>query len=567
MRDVLILLRPRFLAMKNRMASGQRRGRMLARLGYAMVGLAFWAGLFALFYRVLKYFKNVEVFGDLLAFKLLAMSLITFFSLLIFSGILTALSKYYLSRDLPLVHSLPVPAEKIFLARWLETSVDSSWMVIAYSLPLFLSYGVVYKAGALFYTTLLLNILPFCLIATTLSILLVLVLAPILPAGRMRSLSLVLGVLIFLILLISFRLMRPEKFANPESFATLLVYFKDMEMANDPYLPTTWFFDVIRSALSGAAGKAFFHTALSWSFCGSLLYLTTWIAGPLYLRGFSRTQTVYGKRLGFKVLRRLRWPGPLQWLPGPVRAFALKEIKTFLRDQTQWPQIFLLAALIVLYLYNFSVLPLERAPAQIVYLQNLFSFLNMGLAAFVLTAVSARFVFPAISIEGGAFWIVKSAPLSARRYLWVKFFIYFVPLFFLSELLIIATNVLLRVTPFMMALSVTTMLFLAPGVVALALCLGTLYPDFSSENPAQSVTSLGGLIYMTLCVGFIASVIALEAGPVYTIFMGGMRGMSLSIGQWIWLTGSFSAAVILCLMAFALPMRIAVRGLGEKLDG
>ncbi|HOX95590.1 MAG TPA: hypothetical protein PKV09_12450 [Syntrophales bacterium] len=567
MRDVLTLLRPRFLSMKNRMASGPGKGRLLARLVYGMAGFIFWAGLFSLFYRVLRYFKNVEVFGDLLAFKLLAMSLITFFSLLIFSGLLTALSKFYLSRDLPLVHSLPVTPEKIFFARWVETSVDSSWMVIAYSLPLFLSYGIVYKAGALFYATLLLNLLPFCLIATTFSTLLILSAAPILPAGRMRSLFFVLGVLIFLLLLVAFRLTRPERFANPESFATLLVYFKDMEMANSPCLPTTWFFDGIRSALAGVAGKALFHTALTWSFCGSLICLASWVSGPLYLKGLSRAQAVQGKRIGFKVPGGFQWADPFRRLPGPVRAFALKEIKTFLRDQTQWPQIFLLGALIVLYLYNFSVLPLERAPAQIVLLQNLFSFLNMGLAAFVLTAISARFVFPAISIEGGAFWIVKSAPLSAGRYLWTKFFIYFVPLFLLSELLIIATNILLRVTPFMMALSVITMLFLAPGVVALALCLGTLYPDFSSENPAQSVTSLGGLIYMTLCAGFIAAVIALEAGPVYTIFMGAMRGGSLSIAQWIWLAGSFSAALILCVTAFAVPMRMAVRSLDEKLDG
>jgi ABC-2 type transport system permease protein len=549
------------------MASGQQKGKTLVRLFYASVGLFFWAGLFTLFFRVLRYFKNVEVFGDLLAFKLLAMSLITFFSLLVFSGILTALSKFYLSRDLPLVHSLPVPSVKIFLARWLESSVDSSWMVVAYSLPLFLSYGVVYNAGTLFYATLFLNILPFCLIATTLSILLVLVIAPVLPAGRMRSLSFVLGVLVFLLLLISFRLMRPERFANPESFATLLLYLKEMGMANDPWLPTTWFFDSLRSALSGAVGTTFFHTALSWSFCGSLIYLTAWIAGPLYLKGLSRSQTIVRKRPGWLPSRRLQWLDPLQWFSGPVRAFTLKEIKTFLRDQTQWPQLFLLAALIVLYLYNFSVLPLEKAPVQIVYLQNLFSFLNMGLAAFVLTAVSARFVFPAVSIEGGAFWIVKSAPLSARTYLWIKFFIYFIPLFLLSELLVIATNILLRVTPFMMTLSVTTMLFLAPGVVSLALCLGTLYPDFSSENPAQSVTSLGGLIYMTLCAGFIASVIALEAGPVYTIFMGGMRGVGLTLPQWGWLAGSFSAAVILCVFAFAVSMKIAVRSLDGKSGG
>lgn len=566
MRDVLILLRPRILALKNSIVSGRRRGKTGVRLFYAAVGLFFWAGLFTLFYRVLKYFKNVEVFGDLLAFKLLAMSLITFFALLLFSGILTALSKLYLSRDLPLVHSLPVSPVKIFLARGLESSVDSSWMVVAYSLPLFLSYGVVYQAGALYYTTLLLNILPFCLIATTLSTLVVLGLAPILPADRMRNLSFILGVVVFLLLLISFRLMRPERFANPESFATLLLYLKEMGMANDPYLPTTWFLDSLRSALSGAVGKTIFHTALSWSFCGSLIYLTAWVTGPLYLRGLSRAQTVAGKRPGGPNRGRRQWQGPLRWFPGPMKAFALKEIKTFLRDQTQWPQLFLLAALIVLYLYNFSVLPLEKAPLQIVYLQNLFSFLNMGLAAFVLTAVSARFVFPAISIEGGAFWIVKSAPLSPRTYWWIKFFVYFTPLLLLSELLVVATNILLRVSPFMMTLSVATMLFLAPGIVSMALCLGTLYPDFSSENPAQSVTSMGGLIYMTLCAGFIASVIALEAGPVYTIFMGGIRGVGLTIAQKLWLAGSFTAAVILCTLAFAIPMRLAVRSLAGEGD-
>jgi len=44
-----------------------------------------------------------------------------------------------------------------------------------------------------------------------------------------------------------------------------------------------------------------------------------------------------------------------------------------------------------------------RCPLKIaypdVYLQNLFAFLNMGLALFVLTAVAARFAYPAVSLE------------------------------------------------------------------------------------------------------------------------------------------------------------------------
>ena len=100
-----------------------------------------------------------------------------------------------------------------------------------------------------------------------------------------------------------------------------------------------------------------------------------------------------------------------------MKSFAVKEIKTFLRDQTQWSQLFLLAALVVIYVYNFKVLPLDKSPIKTVYLQILFSFLNMGLALFVLTAVSARFAYPAVSQEREAFWLVKSSPLSLNQLL------------------------------------------------------------------------------------------------------------------------------------------------------
>ena len=185
------------------------------------------------------------------------MALITFFSLLIFSGILTSLSKLYLSKDLPLVHSMPVSREKIFLARWMESTLDSSWMVFVYSLPLFLSYGIVYKAGAFYYAMVGLNILPFCLIASSLSALVVMMAAVFLPAGRIRSVFFFLGLFLFLLLLISFRLMRPERFANPQSFTTILLSLKGLESSHSPFLPTTWFFDSLRAALSGSVKDLF----------------------------------------------------------------------------------------------------------------------------------------------------------------------------------------------------------------------------------------------------------------------------------------------------------------------
>ena len=36
---------------------------------------------------------------------------------------------------------------------------------------------------------------------------------------------------------------------------------------------------------------------------------------------------------------------------------------------------------------------------------------------------------------------------------------------------------------------------------------GVAYPDFKAENPAQTVTSFGGLIFMIICTGYIGLVI------------------------------------------------------------
>jgi ABC-2 type transport system permease protein len=70
------------------------------------------------------------------------------------------------------------------------------------------------------------------------------------------------------------------------------------------------------------------------------------------------------------------------------------------------------------------------------------------------------------------------------------------------------------------------------------------------------VTSFGGLLFMILCAGFIGIIIILEAGPVYSVFMAGIRGTNLSPLQWVWLIGSFSLVLLLCVLAVILPMRL-----------
>ena len=557
MKTIITLLTPRLKSFKNRIKTKQRKFRYSL---FAGIGLMFWGGLFAISHRVLSYFGQVEELGDILAYKLLSMILLIFFSLLVFSAILTSLSKLYLSSDLKLVHALPVSSEKIFLSRLIESTFDSSWMVIVYAIPVFIAYGRVFQANLFYYTDIIFVLLPMCMIASSLSALLVLLAVLAIPANRIRSIFIFLGLLVFIVLYVAFRLSRPERLVDPEAFATVLIYMKQLSAPLPPFLPSTWAFDSLKAALLQDMNAALFHAAISWSGAIFMLSLVIRFAHHLYFKGYSKSQTAL---IRFFETRGNIWDGIFSSLPGPIRAIVIKEIKIFWRDQTQWTQIFLLGALIVIYIYNFSVLPFDRTPLATVYLQNLFSFLNMALTAFVLTAIAARFAFPSVSSERHAFWIIGSGPISIRSFLWIKFFIYLFPLLILAEVLIISTNLLLNVSPFMMHLSVITLFFLTPGVVSMGVGFGAAYPDFTSENPAQSVTSFGGLVFMIISAVYIGAVTLLQAGPVYTVFMADIRGVAMSTLQWVWLILSFFIVFCLNILSIVLPLRFGEKRLAE----
>jgi len=136
--ELLMLSKPRFMGFRNDFRRrGEGRGRRVLILG--VLALAFCLGAFALSSRVLIHFQSANGIGDLVARHLLGMILLTFFPLLIFSHIITALSNLYLSNDLELCHSFPVRLESIFLSRAAYSFIDSSWMLILFGLPVFMA--------------------------------------------------------------------------------------------------------------------------------------------------------------------------------------------------------------------------------------------------------------------------------------------------------------------------------------------------------------------------------------------------------------------------------------------
>jgi ABC-2 type transport system permease protein len=524
-------------------------------------GLAFWGLIFILSARMLPYFQSVEVIGDLLAHHLLAMILLTFFTLLIFSHIISALSNLYLSADLELCHSSPSSMDALFLSRVFHTIIDSSWMVFVFGLPIMMAYAYVFRPGPGFYLDLVHMGPALAIIAACIGIFVTMVMVSIFPAQSTRDIMMLLVIIGVVVLYLLLRLLRPERLVDPDAFFNMMQYITALKSPDSPYLPTHWVTQVLWGHLSQAQGKGrFFEILLLWSTAGAFVFLDVWVARYIYFTGFSKSQEAKRRRRGRGLLdvfaRMIQKP-----FGHDLASITDKDIRTFFRDNTQWSQLLLLGALAVVYLYNFSVLPLEKSPIRLEFLQNEIAFLNMALAAFVLSAVSVRFIFPAVSSEGGAFWIIKSSPIPIKRFLWGKFILYILPMLLLAEVLIIVTNMLLHVTPFMMVLSSVTMFFAVFGIVALGVGFGALYPRFKYENISQVATGYGGLMYMIFCAMFMAIIIVLEAGPVYILFMADLKQRSITALQWLFVVPSFLAVFFVQWIALFTPMRMGVRAL------
>jgi ABC-2 type transport system permease protein len=563
LRTVLLLLSPKWLSWRNDFHRGGDR--WVQRSLLIVLGVCFWVGTFYGVRRVLTYFQSVHELGPALAYQLLLIILLTFLSMLLFSNLITALSTFFLARDLDLIISTPLSQSVVYYSRLMMTTVNSSWMVLFFSLPIFAAYGSVFNGGIVFYLWVVLCLPLFLIIPASFGVLATHLVVYFLPAKRIRDILLFVGLFAFIMIYFLFRFSQPERLVQPESFGHFVQFLTAMETPSSMYLPSSWSAEIFAGALFNRSTDQGFFFALLASYGLFLPLVTSWVSGAVYLDGWSKAQESRQGRRKFGwldgLIDLLTWP-----FSAVVGAILVKDIKTFIRDTTQWSQLFLLVALIVVYLYNFKVLPLDRSPMPAGTLRSVVAFANLALAGFVLSAVAMRFAFPAISLEGKAFWLLQTSPISLKALLWSKFWLNLLPLLFLGELLVFFSNLMLRVPNWMMVLSLITVFLMTFGITAICVGVGAIYPKFAYDHVAEIPTSFGGAICMIFSIGFIALIVVVEAWPIYLLTSRALSpgGSSTSI-PWV-IAPSLTVAIALTIVAVVVPIKKSLRSLEAMKD-
>jgi len=548
------VLEPKWRTALQRIREERSRGGSGKLVTLVIVGVLFWLAVYLLLYLVLRHFRADPDLGSLLAGKVLGVVLLSFIAILVLSNVITALSSFFLAKDLDLLVSAPVDWLRIYLAKLSETLLHSSWMVALMAVPILTAYGVTYRGGPLFVPYAVLTIFPMLVLPAVAGSALTLVLVNIFPARRTRDLLSIVALGAAGVVILLFRLIRPERLVSPEGFRNLLDFIAVLRTPTSPLLPSEWATKATMGFLQGAVDPL--PLVLLWTTAAAAVTLGALLHRQLYATGFTKAQEG-AERFVRGGLWRWTVGTLLAFLPVAKREFVLKDINLFFRDTTQWSQLILLAVLVVVYLFNIKMLPLHRGEQVGFFYVTLVSFLNLGLAGFVLAAIAARFIFPAVSLEGRHMWLLRSSPLDLRALLWSKYWVGALPLLALALLLTGLTNVLLQVRPFMMVVGLVTICGLTFAIAALALGFGALYPQFETENAAQIPTSFGGLVFMMATIALLGAVIFLLWQAVYQYVRAVFLGQPVVVDAWM--IAWFAAAAALCAAATAVPLWVGLR--------
>ena len=552
------LLRPIVWAAWNRARRRDPGDRARAAL-FGGIGIAVAVSIFAIVFWLTWQLLDYEELGDYLIRLGLSWLFLTFLSFLAFSGVVTALSTFFLSEDLRLLMAAPIAARRLFYSRFARTVGQASWMVVAFLVPALLGVGLARCAGTGYYATIILVLVPFVVIPVALGCAVTLLLVNIFPARRARDILMIMGLLFATALVLLLRFLRPERLLNVQTLPDVTAFFATLQSPITPLLPSFWAGETLFTALRG--GVDGFHAAALWTTALAFAVLLRMAFGRFHFLGWTKAQEA--RKARFTRLRFLEALAARLPVRTEVASLLVKDLKVFLRDTTQWSQLLLLVALTLVYLYNFRVLDLEHVPYMSGVLKNLYAFVNLAMAGFVLSAVAVRFIFPAVSAEGGAFWVVRTSPVSMKAFLWSKFWTGLLPVLVLAECLTVVSNHFLGVALFLKLVTATAVFFMTFALVGLAAGMGARYPRFNADNMTQVAGSYGGIAFMVAAVLFTLVEIVLVSWPSSVYFWYVYRHAPVPARLWAPMAVAFAAALAVSVAVFWTSMKQGVQALEE----
>ena len=551
----------------------QRRIVSLRQQSWLMVSVivtfvaSYWIGAYIVFHIGFVKLAGLPGLGTILLDRMLYLFFAFLFLMLVFSNMIIGYSSLFKSPETQWMLTLPVRHVDVFSWKLAETTVLASWAFLFLSAPLMLAYGSARQVGGWFYLKVFLLFLPFIIIPAALGSLVIMVVTRYLHRRVFKWMLFGLGAIALVLAVV---LIKPMETARLQE-AALDQLLHNSRVAVKPVLPSYW---VAAGVIAWGEhldwrGTFFFLVLLSNALMATLVCVSA--SGRIFYSGWSHNQSQGRFQLGLPVLARPitlartafldRVFDFLPWMHSTTRALAIKDIRTFWRDTSQWSQFVIFFGLLGLHVLNMRSVAYDWGN---VFWAAFISFLNLGAISMTLATLTTRFVYPQFSLEGKRLWIVGMTPYGLKRVLLQKFWLSSFASVVITLSLTLISSWMRREPGWLTLLLGATVVLMSFALCGIAVGTGALFPNFGSgstanrrdDNPAKIVSGFGGTFCFVLSLAYIILIIGAEALP-FCFYLPWVKGPTNAyswavIGSWIF-------ASIISLVATTVPMSLALK--------
>jgi len=562
----------------NTLIDALRRSRLRVSLA-TILTLFLWAGLLVLFYAGFDFLEDAipepathdetvrVVYG--IFFASLTVMLVISTAIIVYSGL-------YCSDEATFLLTTPIRDERVFLHKFQQGMLFSSWGFLLLGSPMLVAYGIVARAPWFYYIALIPFMAAFVYIPGSLGAILCLLVVRYLPKNRMQALMVGAGfaALCGLWLVWSLFASRNSELLTPDWFLEMISRLRSSE---NRLFPSWWLSTgLLEAARSGwedesertALVESVMFLAVTSSNALVLHHLAVWIAGWTYRTGYSGLISEHPTRRKLSVAWMDR---AVEWLLRPLnpklRMLIIKDLRLFRRDPVQWTQFLIFFGLLGLYFLNTRRLSYDVNYTSWV---NMISFLNLAVVGLILSTFTTRFIFPMISLEGRRFWILGRLPVGRDMILWSKYLFAAIGSLLPCTTLIVLSDLMLGVSPMIVWIHMLACVLLCSGLSGIAVGLGAKMPDLRDDSPSRIAAGFGGTLNLVLSAAFIVILVLMMTVPCHFYLLSmqqeGQPGMTLNEAtQRNWLMAGIAGGCLLGVTATALPMAIGI-GAFRKLE-
>ncbi|MEF2176088.1 MAG: hypothetical protein V3575_06445 [Candidatus Absconditabacteria bacterium] len=448
---------------------------------------------------VFNFFINFIPGGYLFSPKILALILmVVFFTIMILSFI-TSIPTLYLNKEVKYLLSGPFSYKDIFSLGFFKVSYFGLLGSLFILIPTFVAYGIVNNYGIwfVFYGLFSLFFLTFfaCLIGVFLSLIFI---------RFFLSLKILLRNSLFLVTFFSFvyyivnKSIEISAINKQETFTFIEDKILGYDYSNI-LLPFNRFSKLLDYILISdyLAVSVYVIFIILTSIISTILLIK--LGDKLY---FQSLQNIWGFNL-FNKKPAIKYKS--LFIQNKTLNILIKDILITFRDPSQWSQLIIFFVLLTMYIFAIKGVVVKNV--ENVYIISVLSLVNTGLAAFFVGAISLRFIFPNISLEGKSLWILKTIPLKGFNIYVTKSIFFTILLLITGYFLSYFYGNIIGFSSVIKLLGYSLLLPLLLTIISIFYVMGTFYPDFKETNPSKISTSIPG--FLSIFLGNILLIIIL----------------------------------------------------------